>query len=549
MIEKQPANFRVLIVYPNLPLMLVPSLAIALFTARLKKQGYQVELFETTHYLNDEVSSSTNRVEILNVRDFDMTDDLNITIREDMYGDFRKRVENFKPDFLIYSVVEDVFVQTLNLVRAIEDLDIPSLVGGAFPTYAPQRCIEAEEIRLIGHGEGENTVVRVAEAIRTGGALHDIPGTWFKDDDQTIHRNPKDPLVNLDETLPDFSLFEESRFNRPMGGRVFKMIPVETYRGCPFACTYCNSPAQREYAKVEGLGNFLRRKSIETVRTELLHYMEVHNPSFFYFVDDSFLARPKQEIFDFCDMYKEFGLPFWFNTRSESCEPDIMQRLKEVGCYRISFGIEAGNEQFRQTVLRRKISNEELIRKFTDVIAPSGIAFSLNVIIGMPGETRDLVLDTVELIRSIPGYDSLTVSIFTPYHGTVLRDVAVRNGWLDERAITRHTTSSSILDMPKPYLSAPEIDSLVATFPLYTYFPKSEWEKIQRSETPDAEGMEIRKYYQEIYRRNFLGETQDNQKVMLGGTGCRTNEKDAFRISPKRLEAKELERLVISAKN
>ncbi len=117
-----------------------------------------------------------------------------------------------------------------------------------------------------------------------------------------------------------------------------------------------------------------------------------------------------------------------------------MARLKEVGCYRISFGIEAGNEQFRQKILRRKITNEELIAKFADVIAPSGIAFSLNVIIGMPGETRELVMDTIELIRSISGYDALTVSIFTPYHGTVLRDVAVLNGWLESSLITRHTT-------------------------------------------------------------------------------------------------------------
>ncbi len=162
---KPPEDFRVLIVYPNLPLMLVPSLAIALFTARLKKQGYQVELFETTHYLNDEVSSSTNRVEILNVRDFDMTDDLNITIRKDMYGDFRKRVEDFEPDFLIYSVVEDVFLQTLNLVRAIEDLDIPSLVGGVFPTYAPQRCIEPDEIMLVGHGERKHVVALLKPSV------------------------------------------------------------------------------------------------------------------------------------------------------------------------------------------------------------------------------------------------------------------------------------------------------------------------------------------------------------------------------------------------
>ena len=180
-------------------------------------------------------------------------------------------------------------------------------------------------------------------------------------------------------------------------------------------------------------------------------------------------------------MYEEFGLPFWFNTRSETCEPDIMARLKEVGCYRISFGIEAGNEQFRQRILRRKITNQELIAKFRDVIAPSGIAFSLNVIIGMPGETRELVMDTVKLIRSIPGFDALTVSIFTPYHGTILRDVAVQNGWLNSDVITRHTTSSSILRMPKPYLSADEIDGLVATF-LCMHIFKIRMEGLRRAE-------------------------------------------------------------------
>ena len=547
MSEIPKQDFRVMIVYPNLPLMLVPSLAIALFTSKFKAEGYQVELFETTHYLSDDVSSSENRVEILNVRAFDLAKDLKITVRDDMYGDFQRRVEAFRPHLMVYSVVEDVFVQTLNLIAAVKHLDIPTLVGGVFPTYAPERCIEHEDIRLIGHGEGEPTVVKVAEAVRTGAPLNDIPGTWYRDDDGTIHRNEKNPLVNLNDTLPDYSLFEDSRFNRPMGGRVFKMIPVETYRGCPFACTYCNSPAQRDYSRREGLGNFLRRKSMANLRDELRHYIDIYNPGFFYFIDDSFLARPKQEIFDFCDMYEEFGLPFWFNTRSETCETDIMTRLKEVGCYRISFGIEAGNQQYRQKVLRRQITNEELIRKFTEVIAPSGIAFSLNVIIGMPGETRELVMDTIELIRSIPGYDALTVSIFTPYHGTVLRDVAVRNGWLDAARITRHTTSSSILDMPPPYLSSAEIDSLVATFPLYAYFPKSEWDRIRRSETPDAEGMRLRKELQDIYRRNFLGQNQDDEKIMIGATGCRTNEKDAFRISPERLGPGDLERLVIAA--
>ncbi len=99
--------------------------------------------------------------------------------------------------------------------------------------------------------------------------------------------------------------------------------------------------------------------------------------------------------------------------------------------------------------------------------------------------------------------------------------------------------------MPPPYLSSEEIDGLVATFPLYTYFPKTDWDDLRRAEIPDKEGLRIRKKYQELYRKNFFGETQDSEKVMLGGTGCRTNEKDAFRISPTRLTLEEIDRLVI----
>jgi len=544
--EKLKTDFRVLIVYPNLPLMLVPSIAIALFTRIFKSQGYQTDLFETTHYLSDQESSSEIRAKIQNVRQFNVSKDLGITIHDDMLGDFRKKVSDFKPEFMIFSVVEDAFIQSLTLLRVVEDLGIPHLIGGVFPTTAPERCIEHKEISMIGLGEGERSVLETAEAVRLGKPLNEILGTWYKDSNGDIHRNPKDPLVDINAVRPDFSLFEESRFYRPMGGRVFKMIPVESFRGCPYSCTYCNSPGQREFSLDNKIGNFLRRKRMDVLRDELQEYMRLYDPEFFYFVDDVFMARPKSEMFEFCDMYEEFGLPFWFNTRTESCEPDILARLKEVGCYRISFGIECGNEQFRQSILRRKISNDELIRRF-EIIADSGIAFSLNVIIGMPGETRELVMDTVRLVRSVHGFDALTVSVFTPYHGTVLRDVGVKNNWMDANAITTHTTARSILNMPPPYLNADQIDGLVHAFPFYTYFPEDEWERIRRSEVADAEGLKIRDEYATIYAERFLGENQDTLKdlILAGAGGCRTNPKDAFRFSPVRLGNEDIETLTV----
>lgn len=545
-------DFKVLIVYPNLPLMLVPGIAIALFTRIFKDQGYQVDLFDTTHYDTDEtnysetrINYSENRVNLLNARQFDVEKDLGITKKTNMLGDFRQAVETFMPDFMIYSVVEDTFLQTLSMLRAIEDLKIPHLVGGVFPTMVPAVCIGYPEITLIGPGEGEQTVVAAAEAVRKGESLDGIPGTWFKADNGEIRKYPQRPLVTIDEIIPDFSLFDESRFIRPMGGRIFKMIPVESYRGCPYACTYCNSPSQRAFATENALGNFMRRKSLDNLRNELRSYVEKYDPDFFFFVDDSFLARPRQEILDFCDMYEEFKLPFYFNTRAENCDPEILTRLKEINCYRMAFGIEAGNEQYRNTVLRRKIKNDEIIKRFK-WIAESGIAFSLNIILGLPGETRELAMDSVELIRAIQGYDTLTSFIFTPYHGTTLRQVAVKNGWLDPDTITKHNTSRSLLEMPPPYLNADDIDGLLMTFPLYCYFPKSEWENIRRAEFNDAEGLKVRKHYSDIYARDFLNDDQDAEKAFVDGQADHWGQDPLkyFKGTPARMDNPALARLM-----
>lgn len=346
--EIKKNDFRVLLVYPNLPLMLVPPLAIGLFTRILRREGYEVDLFDTTGYLTDEEVSPENRMKYLQVRKFDYQKDLGVEIREDLLGDFRTKVLEYKPHLLIFSVVEDAFMKTLNMLACIGDLEIPHIIGGVFPTAAPQKCINFADVNMIGLGEGEKTIVAVAEAVRLGSPLHSIAGTWFKNAEGKIFRNAPSALNNLDDVVPDFGLINDARFYRPMGGKIFKTVPIETYRGCPYKCTFCNSPMQLTFAKDNEQGHFLRRKSIPALKDELQEIVKRHQPEFFYFIDDSFLARPRQETYEFCDMYEQFGLPFWFNTRPESCDLEVLKRLKEVGCYRISFGIECGNEDYRK---------------------------------------------------------------------------------------------------------------------------------------------------------------------------------------------------------
>ena len=522
---------KILILYPNIPLMMTPSISIGLFTAILKREGCMVDIFETTGYSEDYGGMATERVKIGGTRAFNFKD-LGVDIRNptNMLSDFRNKVISFNPDFILVHCVEDVFIQTCELLEHIQDLNVSHIVGGVFTTSAPERAISEPVIQMIGVFEGERTVVEIINRIKSKDNFENIKGTWLKTK-KGIQKNPPQELVDISELIPDYSLFDDVRFVRPYGGKIYKTFPVETYRGCPYKCTYCNSPFNRTFSKDNDLGNFLRRKSIPRIQEELQIYMDLYNPTYFAFMDDSFLARPKKEIFDFCEMYeKHFKLPFWFNTRIENCRPEYLKALKSAGVHRMQFGLESGNEEFRKKVLFRDIPNKTYLEYF-EYINDSDIAYVLNLIIGMPGETRKLVFDTINLVKAARGYDGLTVSTFQPYYGTVLRDLCLKHKWLDPNYINSAThgqNESSVLTMPKPFLQKEEIKRLADTLILYCFFNENDWDQVEQAEYD----MDKREELLAIYRKQFLGEHQMGGATRIGkGAGaCRVDEKVLFSV-------------------
>lgn len=502
--KKMNKKFRVLLVYPNIPGMLVVSVPIGIFTTILLDNEFEVDLFDATIHSPDKSFSALKRVEYLQARRFSYEKDLNIRFTKDLITSFKDKVKEFKPDLIAISVAEDALNQCLRLLDSIKEYNIPHIVGGIFPTTCPEKLLSYDEINTVCVGEGEDAILEVCNRLRNNQSIEDIPNVWIKKKNGDIIKNEILPPVDLNkEVIPNYDLFDERRLYRPMGGRILKTLPLETYRGCPYACTFCCSPIWSEFYKKHGY-TFTRKKTVDNIIKEVDQQVKKYSPELFYIIDDTFLARPVKEIREFTDKYKKYSIPFWMNTRPETIVKEKMQLIKDANCYRMSIGLECGNEKFRKEKLNRHISNDEFIKRMK-VLDGFDIPYSINEMIGFPDETRELIFDTIELTRKLKNYDGLTVSVFTPYNGCRLRRECIEKGYLDKNQLTGHITESSMLDMPN--LTKEEINGLIRTFVMYVKFPKDWWEYIQTAETDD----ETFRKLNNIYKNNIFTATQEEK--------------------------------------
>ena len=502
--DPTPKNFKVLLVYPNYSMVNLLPTNIGILTSCLRQNGFIVDLFDTTFYRTSEKTLDEIRVETLQVRKFDLSE-FGVSFEPGNYvDDFKQKVAEFQPDLIGVTVVEDTWPQAKTLLEAVSDYPAPVIVGGVFPTLASDVPIKHPDVDMICIGEGEHAIIELATRLMNGEDYSTIQNLWVKQDGRIV-KNPIRLPIDLDDVpFGDFDSFARERFYRPMQGKVVRMVPIETDRGCPYTCRFCEAPSLVEmYKEITGQ-HYFRRKSWNIVREEIELYIEKYEAEYVYFNAETFLAMSGAEFDKFVEMYQEIRLPFWMQTRVETLSEHHVQQLEAVGCNRISIGLEHGNEEFRKKIVSKGFSNQSIIELF-ELLNQYSIPMTVNNIIGFPGETRQLIFDTIELNRQL-GSDSVNAYIFTPYRGTAMYNDAVAKGYLDDKSETNSIITGSILDMPT--ISQDAILGLVRTFSLYVKFPKEEWTEIAIAEkfTPegDAKFEELSKrYYERFFDHDF----------------------------------------------
>jgi radical SAM superfamily enzyme YgiQ (UPF0313 family) len=296
--------------------------------------------------------------------------------------------------------------------------------------------------------------------------------------------------------MQDWTIYEEKRLYKAFGGKHWVSGPIELNRGCVHRCAYCCNAKLQDLHKGDRF--YARERSLDKFFEELKYRVDKYGLQYPYFIAENFMQGGPARFEEFCKRYKEFKLPFWSQMRVETMNDDVARKLKEIGCERLSMGVEHGNYEFRKEVLNRNITDETIIKAFKSV-KDAGLLVFANNIVGFPGETRELYFDTVELNRKL-GVKSI-INVFCAYRGTHLRDVAVEREYMDKDAVAGDYRRDVKLNMP--HLTAKQVEGLQRTFLLYVNLPREYWPEIEKAEKFDEEGnatfQKLAKLYFEKY--------------------------------------------------
>jgi radical SAM superfamily enzyme YgiQ (UPF0313 family) len=135
--------------------------------------------------------------------------------------------------------------------------------------------------------------------------------------------------------------------------------------------------------------------------------------------EDDVLGIDKNWAFEFYRLYKqEIDLPFKCYVRPEMINDELVKRMKEAGCYRVTFGVETGVEQIRRGLLKKNIKNSDFEKCF-QLFKKYGIKYNSTNMMALPGERLDDVLETIKF-NAKNGVGIAMRSIFVPLLHTEL---------------------------------------------------------------------------------------------------------------------------------
>lgn len=302
-------------------------------------------------------------------------------------------IKTERPDIIGISVTAFAWERTRRLISVIKKTDpkIYTIIGGPLPDALKEECLEEEKLLdAVSVGDGEYNMRDLCRTLDEKKSPSSVKGIIWKDEQGVIIKNPPRPFIrDLDELpYPARELVDLNKYSPAIGH--YKKLPNATIiasRGCKGECIFCHTKI------FPGLRT--RFRDPLKVVEEMVDIKKKYGVKDFLFWDNN-LTENRDWIMSLCEEIINMDLDIvWSgNTRADSIDEEIISVMKRSGCWKLLLGVESGSQ--KSLDILNKGENIEQIENAVAMIKKAGITVFATFIFGIPGETYEEALETID---------------------------------------------------------------------------------------------------------------------------------------------------------
>ena len=365
--------------------------------------------------------------------------EIEVDIIDGNYGSLMRSIRKSRPDVVGISAMTVHYNQALKVADLVKTkLALPVILGGVHISTHPKSFKPCFDVGVIG--EGELTLVELLRSYLGNGqrfepqSLREIQGLIYWEDGSPVQTPPRPLIDDMDSIArPDWSLFNP-RYARPAQSIFLdhgKAVQVSllSSRGCPYRCIFCST--SKHWHRV-------RFFSASYVVDEIEYLIGTLGAEIISFWDDLFTINKSRltEIADELESRNLLGaVKFCVLGRMETMDEEVCRILKKMDVIDINFGFESGSDRVLQYLKKNKKISVEHAKTAVRLCNEFGFAVSGSFMMGSPGEKREDMMKTVELVdwmASQPSVFDLWLFTTAPLPNTELWELGVEKGLIDE---------------------------------------------------------------------------------------------------------------------
>lgn len=371
------------------------------------------------------------------------------------YKQIFRKIETEKPDIVgITTTTENRFL-SFKLAKVAKEANPAAFVvlgGPHCKTTAEDTLTHIPQIDGVVSGEGEETMVALAEAVTAKSGFENVLGLSFRDHKGDIIHNGKRMLFKDLNELPmparHLTPIEKYNFTMDIPGRgPLKAANLMTSRGCPFTCTFCATPSN--------WGTKVRSLSPENVVNEIEHCIDKYGVEAIWFYDDTFNFN-RTRTAQICDLIieRKLNISWYCEVRVDILTKELAAKMAESGLFYTGFGIESANERVCRDIITKKAT----LKNAYDAISwfnEFGVIPNPFFIFSHPTETWEEAQETIEIFEDVKDRCDVSASILHIYPGVPLEHRAKEEGKFPEDFSWTKTHDNRTILLPAAQGHAP----------------------------------------------------------------------------------------------